>query len=432
MAVRLPFLIEPPGLATLGGTAVAIAPVGSNGEVQIGGPDGPILRPLQFGERSRLVLYALSSSQAQETLCTLILQAAMVQPGSGDRRVQEVLALALAGAGQPEAPLFPAAALLVAHEAGWDPIQLSEATAAEVDQLAMYLGGTRPQTGWTKIMLAPSSPDELEVLRADLADDLLQRAELPPETSIQPEDFPIAGVPQIPGAYKSFAASGLEARSPFYAAPNSPSIAPWNTSPLPLQNRHADLPQGKNPISHPPSESPALSASTAPGLRSPDPPTPLAARSVQTQKLRSPASPAITARLPVPLPQTVSSLSEPSTLPEVGLPNTKLAGLSGTQLQTSAVISPRVHSGLSMRAIAAPTLGLPNSSAWNPRFTSEFEQSGDGLPSAASAGFSLAQPIPTLKAFIHGDSSPSKAVDSLAEALAIALHEEADLRGIDR
>jgi hypothetical protein len=163
------------GQALIGGTVMAVSQAGPGGELQIGGSSGPILRPLRFGERTRVVVSAASSPSALDSLCRGILHAATVQEGTGDRTVQEVLALALAGADQ-EAPSFAASALRVARAAGWEFNQLYEAEAAEVDRLAIYLGGPTPDSGWNRIVFA-SSADTLEGVRRELGEQLLKRAD---------------------------------------------------------------------------------------------------------------------------------------------------------------------------------------------------------------------------------------------------------------
>src|SRR5207244_3132206 len=93
------------GQAVVGGILVAVSQAGSRGELQIGGSQGPILRPLMFGERIRIVAHCVGTLAALDSLCSSILQAATVQTGEADVALQEILALMLAGADQ-EAPPF--------------------------------------------------------------------------------------------------------------------------------------------------------------------------------------------------------------------------------------------------------------------------------------------------------------------------------------
>jgi hypothetical protein len=94
------------------------------------------------------------------------------------------MALTLAGAGS-DAPPFADAALLVARAAGWDPAQLAAAEALEVDRLAAHLGSRPLEPQWNSLLLARGPDDELAGLRAELADDLLRRAQ--PAQAEQPE-----------------------------------------------------------------------------------------------------------------------------------------------------------------------------------------------------------------------------------------------------
>jgi hypothetical protein len=163
------------GQAFIGGVSIAVQEAGKRGELHVGGSAGPILRPITFGERIRLVTRAAASPAALDTVCAGVLQAATVQPGRADRFVQEILALTLAGADQ-EAPGFAETILLVAQAARWELSQLYEAEAAEVDRLAVALVGRPSDSGWTRIIFARSE-ETLESIRRELAEQLLQRGD---------------------------------------------------------------------------------------------------------------------------------------------------------------------------------------------------------------------------------------------------------------
>lgn len=163
------------GRAFIGGTAVPVRESGIRGELRIGGAGGPLLRPLSFGERSRLAAWALGTPETLPDFCRGVLRAATVEPGTCDLGVQEILALFLAGAGE-DAPPFAEAALSVARAAGWEFEQVYRAEAAEVDRLAVYLGGRPADSGWTRIVFA-ASDGGIEAIRRELAERLLKRAE---------------------------------------------------------------------------------------------------------------------------------------------------------------------------------------------------------------------------------------------------------------
>ena len=177
------------GEALLGGTAVAIADAGARGQLQVGGPEGPVIRPLTFGERTRTVARAVASSRPRENVCVGVLLMATVRPGVVDPTVQGILALALAGAGQA-APPFAEAALMVARSTGWEHAKLEDAEAAGIDRLAIHLGGRQGEPQWNRLLLAKEPAGELERLRAELADDLLKRAN------------PLAGTPENQQGHK--------------------------------------------------------------------------------------------------------------------------------------------------------------------------------------------------------------------------------------
>lgn len=171
------------GLAVLGETVVPVRDTGRQGELHVGGPDGPVLRPLTFGERTRLVARTAWTPAPREAVCACILRAATVRAGKAEQVVQEVLALHLAGAGLAGtgAQPFAEAALLVAREAGMDLARLDEVEAMEIDRLAAHLAG--PATGqgdWCRIIIGPGPASAIQGLRDELADDLLARGNAAP------------------------------------------------------------------------------------------------------------------------------------------------------------------------------------------------------------------------------------------------------------
>ena len=165
------------------GRCIPMRDVGAHGEMQIGGAFGPILRPLSYGERTRIVLRAAGSRRAIDNVSSAVLRAALVQAGECERLIAEILALALAGA-ELDAPTFAETALTVARAAGWGIRQINEAEADEIDRLAITLGGTatpREDDGWHRIVFADdAAATSLEGVRCDLAERLIARAEVSP------------------------------------------------------------------------------------------------------------------------------------------------------------------------------------------------------------------------------------------------------------
>lgn len=176
------------GLAIVNGVVIPISLAGSHGELRIA--DGATLRPLSFGERSRVVAWALTtpSANAIDSLCGGILQTSRMDSGatSLDRSVLEILALALAGA-DSSAPTFVETALKIARAAGWSMSDIYSAEAAEIDRLALYLGDINEPSiddGWTHIVFAEpeqnfntQDADPFSELRRDLAERLLKRGD---------------------------------------------------------------------------------------------------------------------------------------------------------------------------------------------------------------------------------------------------------------
>lgn len=163
------------GRAVLGGVEVAVAAVGGRGEVRVGGEDGPLLRPLLFGERSRVAAAALGSAVPESSLAAAVLEQATVEAGPGDRAVLEAIALALAGAAV-EAPGFRECVALLAGDADLPPEELDGLEAAAVDRLASELAGGSEPDGWRRLVLAPPQVEDVEELVRELAAVLLRRA----------------------------------------------------------------------------------------------------------------------------------------------------------------------------------------------------------------------------------------------------------------
>lgn len=160
--------------AIIGSIEVVVAVAGRDGEIQICGTDGPIIRPLRFGQRTRVVLFAAQSTDPCGGVRDGILKEACVRPGVAPLSVQQILAMVLTGASIP-APTFAETTVLVARSTGWDPAQLDEAEAMEVDRLAIHLGGRVESSDWTQLILADDLNDDLDAIANKLAYRLLSR-----------------------------------------------------------------------------------------------------------------------------------------------------------------------------------------------------------------------------------------------------------------
>ncbi len=192
------------GEARLGRTMIPVAVAGVRGELRVGGPGGPTLRPLTFGERDRAAAYAAMSSDARQELNAAILAAATVRPGTGDPIVHEIVALVLAGAGIKDAPAFSECALRIAQATGWDYRQLADGEAANIDRLALSLHRSESEA-WSRLVLAEDPAGEFDSIRAELIDNLLRRAQIAPAALSETID---SRVPEQSGAKSSVRKSG--------------------------------------------------------------------------------------------------------------------------------------------------------------------------------------------------------------------------------
>jgi hypothetical protein len=166
------------GEVRAGGVAVACAPVGHSGELQLG-EAGPRLRPVTFGERSAAAADALAAPRRRASLCGALRLRATVAVGAGVEVPGELfdcVVLALAGADDERAPSFADAALGVLRVTGSELSSLLDAPAREVDRLSIALAGEHEDDGgelWFD-RATPALP--LGVVRDRLTDALLFRA----------------------------------------------------------------------------------------------------------------------------------------------------------------------------------------------------------------------------------------------------------------
>src|SRR6185436_7253079 len=96
----MPVIIDTAGgVAYVGNLTVPVEATGRDGELRVDG--GATLRPLRFGERLRICSRALSAREPRAAVAGAVADAAVLDGGAdGERLLLEVLALALAGAGE--------------------------------------------------------------------------------------------------------------------------------------------------------------------------------------------------------------------------------------------------------------------------------------------------------------------------------------------
>lgn len=259
-----------PGYAVIGAVYVPISAAGTNGELRVGGDAGPVLRPLAFGERTRIVARMATSPQAAEGLGAALIEAALVEAGEADGLLVEILAMTLAGA-DAQGPLFSAAALTLAQALGWDMRRLNALEAAEVDRLALHLGGPPPaeaDDGWSRIVFVAAPPSSPETIRRQLALQLLARA-APDLATI---DAQTDAAPALPSSTAgAVPASGTATQLPPAEQPPSGPALPPSPSAEPLSSRpeHTRPPLGTEPGREAPGPAPGVPRGTPGGASSP-------------------------------------------------------------------------------------------------------------------------------------------------------------------
>lgn len=416
------------GVARIVATTVDIASAGYAGEIRIGGPDGPILRPLEFGERNRIVLRAAGSAKGGSSVCAGIVDAALVKPGKYDPLSVEILALTLAGASL-EAPDFVATTLLVARATGWKPAELAETEAAEVDRIAMRLAPPPEEAGWNRLLFAPTGGDTLETLRDELTNNLLARAR-----SMTPLADGAARVPERSNVEPSLSntlwlSDTIEHHTAGLRDYEGIAILP---SDLPAQ-------AGSGPTDGPPQNPPSLSTTaeavrTNSGAAFPEDGTNPTARTVSSQRERVPGGEAPPDAWRTSTVGRTDRWEDPEAFrfdrephPGVGLRQGDpelFTPLSLTTNHTSLQTSPMPSNGLEMPT--AISMQSPFASAWqeNPYPAHHVAWPQDDNSSHLVSGMHQADPE-------SGFRYSAGMVDE-ADALAAALHLEADLRGLDR
>ena len=386
--------------AALGRTVFPVAPAGDKCELQIGGPTGPVLRPLRFRERTLAVAAALHSTQPREALCETVWRTALVRTGEADMAAQQIIALTLAGAGSEiDTPGFAESALLVARASGWSYDQLADAEATEVDRLARHLSPPNLDGGWNRLAFARDDGAELSLIRAELADDLLGRGAEKRNTSAAKAGASGTSFPSSTATAPASATSRVE------TALAKPRTGEAMTEPP----RHSTPPQPFSECAWPTLNPVDFSKRGAPSTNETRTGAPTAAPTERRTDVAAFAEPAAVPAgfPPAPGSQRIVTLRESESSPRPDnaafpppMPR-DLAPFAWPPLDLSVSFSERVPSiSPALRAV----------SPW-PR------QSADSTVSIPI------QPASFATLLAHPE---------VAESLAAMLHNEADLRGLDR
>jgi len=182
------------GHAHVGDQVIDVAPVtsGPAGSLAVG---RLVLRPLTFGERLRLVREVAGgpvSTDSARALAASVLSASLVTGDAADAEfvaATESVALHLAGARlDVTSPGFADSAGLLAQAYGWSAVDVTDAAADLIDDLARSVAavGDPADDGWTSVVLAGDTEvaaasaasiesEDVEGIRDRLAMDLLRR-----------------------------------------------------------------------------------------------------------------------------------------------------------------------------------------------------------------------------------------------------------------
>jgi hypothetical protein len=186
-----------------------VAPAGSGlrpgampGSWQLGGVDGPLLAPIGFRERTEALSLAARSPEPARLALAHLRALALRREGLADPRALDLAVLHLAAAEDGDTlPGFAETALCVARGAGLGLAEIAAAPAAEIDAMARALLPAAEDDGTTRIVFAAGLVgDGVDEVAARLAS-LLRRAVARPAPTG-------AAVPRSPVAEPAMPATG--------------------------------------------------------------------------------------------------------------------------------------------------------------------------------------------------------------------------------
>ena len=415
------------GIAYIGDHQVPIRLHSATGALQIGGDDGPVVGPLTFHERTRLVAYAAVARTPHLAMGHLVADAARAAATSPARETESsadagertlitaIIAMTLAGAHEPDLPAFGEVALLVAQATGWSPAQLAQADAVEVDRLAKLVA-PREEDDWTRLLFYEPAATDLATIHDTLAANLLVRLQStgvlhqPGQSLTQPTaDGEPPGHPPQPAASDSApmrpARPLVGASLPAVVAPVSPA-AMAQTAPMPgsaaLQPTRLDSAPARLTGAHQPTgpaAAPFIRSRRAYRLRgSPNELGPLSAAPRQQQPGDAPgAAP----------PNQANATGHPASLP------VRARTATSSEWPTASTRDSLPSSAVDRLTAATIMPGLRESTQGHATPAARTQQDADHFPVSPATLHDLT-------------------LQDLIDELAARLHLEADLRGIDR
>ncbi|WP_367359901.1 hypothetical protein [Syntrophus sp. (in: bacteria)] len=171
----MPLIFAPEsGEAMIGSQRVHFVPAGDDGSIRVVGRSGSVIRPLRFGERTRLLIDALLADDPPGFCADLLVHAATDSPAEALSPDERALALVLAG-GDIDAPTLSRTVAAVSAATGWPEEAINEKRAIEIDRMAYDLSSR--DAGWKRIVFPRQGADDVETIILELASLLLNRTD---------------------------------------------------------------------------------------------------------------------------------------------------------------------------------------------------------------------------------------------------------------
>ncbi|PZW42996.1 hypothetical protein C8P66_11721 [Humitalea rosea] len=402
------------------GARASLQPGTIPGSWQLGGPDGPLIAAICFRDRTEALAIAARSPQAAQVALTHLRALALRREGIADPRALDLAVLHLAGAEADDTlPGFAETALCVARGAGLGLSEIAKAPAAEIDAMARALLPAA-EDGTTRIVfaIAPAHDPAGEIearLGALLRRAAVTRAMATPEPAAAPVTEPAAAPPAPPAAE---APMTWVAPQPGRSEGGMPAAAP--------------PPAGPRPFRLAPAAGTARSAASTVPMRS---------RTIEAVWRPAPAAVAtpgqMASRPPLALvtPAWPDAEAAPRLVDDPALPAVGPVSLTGAGLPGSAPRAAGLGLGLDLGLGLGQAPGRPASVPASSAQTSTAALRLPGWPPAWQAAPPPAADAPQVAPDVAPPWQAASAAVPLeglafADALAAALEDEADLRGL--